>query len=332
MNGVSAAGVRPIVGLAVIVSLLMAAATPVRAAGKIARLGLFAWQEGECQVEPFHAGLRELGYVEGRNIVIECHHANGQYAGVRPAAVALLRAKPDVMVALHHAYAEVLRDMRSDIATVMISSGDPVATGLATSLARPGGSMTGLTYYAGELNAKRLELLRAVVPDAKRVAVLVAADAPAQLKALHVGDSRAAAAKLGLELRVVETREGSDLERAFQEIVAWKADAVHILPSIVFAHESQLIADLARWHGLPTMHFYTGFPAMGGLMSYGPDFAALQRRAAVYVDKILKGAKPGELPIEQPTHLKLVINRQIASELGRSIPPELLLRADEVIE
>jgi putative ABC transport system substrate-binding protein len=214
----------------------------------------------------------------------------------------------------------------------MISSGDPVATGFAASLARPGGSMTGLTYYAGELNAKRLELLRAVAPGIKRVAVLAEADAPAHLNELHVRDSLAAAKALGLELRVVEATEGSDLDRAFEEIVRWKADAVHILPSIVFAYESQKIADLARWHSLPTMHFYNGFPALGGLMAYGPDFPALQRRAAIYVDKILRGAKPSELPIEQPTQFKLVINRETASEFGLTIPPAVLLRADELIQ
>lgn len=319
---------------AVFAIVLTALATVVAAAGdkQPVHLGFFAWDEPECKIEAFHAGLRELGYVEGKNIVIECHHAGRQHKGLKSAAEAIVRAKPDIIVALHHVYAEALRHTGTDIPTVMIASGDPVATGFATSLARPGGNTTGFTYYAGELNAKRLELLRAVAPGIKRVAVLAETDTPAKLTELHIRDSLAAAKVLGLEPRVVKATQGEDLERAFEEIVRWKADAVHILPSIVFAYEAQQIADLARWHGLPTMHFYNGFPALGGLMAYGPDFPTLQRRAAVYVDKILKGTKPGELPIEQPTHLKLVVNRETAAELGLTIPPSILQRADKVIE
>jgi putative ABC transport system substrate-binding protein len=317
--------------LVTVISFLCLVIAPAEAK-KPVRLGLFAWEESECRIEAFHAGLRELGYVEGRDIVIECRHAGGRYKGLKAAAEAIVRTKPDVIVALHHAYAEALRHTGTAIPTVVISSGDPVATGLAASLARPGGSMTGLTYYAGELNAKRLELLKAVAPRIKRVAVLVEADAPEKLNDLHIRDSMAAAKQLGLELRMVKVREGGDLDRAFQEVVKWKADAVHVLPSIVFAYESQKIADLARWYGLPTMHFYNGFPALGGLIAYGPDFPALQRRAAVYVDKILKGAKPGELPIEQPNLFKLIINRETAAEFGLTIPPAVLLRADKVIE
>lgn len=296
---------------------------------KVFRLGLFAWQESECRIEAFHAALRALGYVEGKNLVVECRHAGGRYEGLKTVAEEILRAKPDVMVALHHAYAEAVR--RTNIPTVVISSGDPVATGLVKSLARPGGNMTGLTYYAGELNAKRLELLKAMAPGIKRVAILAEAGA-ADLNDRHIRDSQVAAGKLGLELRVVEVPEADDLERAFGEIAKWKADAVHILPSIVFVFASQQIADLVRWHRLPSMHFYPGFPALGGLMAYGPDFPALQRRAAAYVDKILKGAKPGEIPIEQPNVFHLVINREIAGELGLTIPQSLLLRADKVIE
>jgi putative ABC transport system substrate-binding protein len=322
---------RGITGL-VVASLLLSAPQPAAAGEtKVFRLGLFAWQEPECRSEPFHAGLRELGYVEGRNIVIECRDAGGRSEGLEAAAEEIVRMKPDIIVALHHAYAEALRRTGGDIPAVMIASGDPVTTGLAASLAHPGGSMTGLTYYAGELNAKRLELLKAVVPRLRRVAVLAETGA-AYMNEQHIRDSIVAARTLGLELRVVEVAGDGDLDRAFEEIVRWKADAVHILPSIVFVYAAQQIADLARWHHLPAMHFYNGFPAMGGLMAYGADFPVLQRRAAVLVDKILRGAKPGDIPIEQPNLFKLVVNLEAASELGVTISQSILLRADKIIE
>lgn len=327
-----AASARRFAALLALWGLLAAASGPAVGETKKPRLGLVVWQEPECRIEAFHAGLRELGYVNGRDLVIECRDAGGKHAELITAAQAIVGTRPDVIVALHHSYAEAARQTGTRIPIVMISSGDPVATGFATSLARPGGNITGLTYYAGELNAKRLELLRSVVPGLKRVALLVNPNTPASLNELHLRDHEVAAKALGLELRVFSAAGEGDLERAFDEMAGWKAGAVHVLPSLVFAYQAQQIADLARWHRLPTMHFYTAFPSFGGLMAYGADFAALQRRTAVYVDKILKGAKPGELPFEQPTHFRLIVNRDVANELGLTIPQSVLLRADKVIE
>jgi putative ABC transport system substrate-binding protein len=192
--------------------------------------------------------------------------------------------------------------------------------------------MTGLTYYNGELNAKRLELLKTVAPGIRRVAVLASPFMAPSVNDRYTRDVTIAAKALQLEFRIVGAIGGGDLERAFDEMVKWKADAVYVLPTIIFAYEAQQIADLSRWHRLPAMHWYQPFPAMGGLMAYGVDYPALQRRLAVHIDKILKGADPGELPIEQPKQFGLVINRETASEFGLTIPQSVLLRADKVIE
>ena len=299
---------------------------------KLPRIGFLAWDAASCRSEAFMTGLRELGHVEGRNVVIDCHHAGGRHDGLAPAAAESVRRRPDVIVAITHDYAEAARRVTQDIPIVMIVGGDPVAAGLVASLARPGGNITGVGHFSPELNAKRLELLKEVSPRIKRVAVLVfSPDKTSDLGRFNLRDTAQAAKALGLELRVVEVDDGKKLNRAFDEIVAARADAVYVLPNRLFAVQMQRIADLAMLHRLPTIHFYEKFPEVGGLMAYGVDFQAVHRRAAVYVDKILKGANPAELPIEQATRFELVINLETARALGITIPPELLLRADEVI-
>jgi putative ABC transport system substrate-binding protein len=323
--------VAVVMTLATLVTGLTAPATSAEEK-RIARIGLLGLDEPECGNQPLRAGLRELGYVEGGNFVIECRHAGGRYEGLQRAADELARDKPDVIVALTHLNTDVAQRATRRIPIVFIASSDPVIGGFAASLARPGGNMTGLTYYSGELNAKRLELLKAVAPGIRRVAVLASPNMARSVNAVYMHDVTVAAKALQLELRVVEAAYGGNLERAFDEIAKWKADAVYVLPTITFAYEAQKIADLAKWHRLATMHWYKPFSAMGGLMAYGTDYPMLQRRAAGYVDKILKGASPAGLPIEQPTRYELIVNRETARELGLTIPQSILVRAEMVIE
>lgn len=299
---------------------------------KVARLGLIGLTEGDCGNQAFREGMRDLGYREGENLTIECRHGGGQYDGLQRAAREVARADPDVIVALTHLTADAAHAATGSIPIVFIASSDPVVGGFAATLPRPGGNMTGLTYYSGELNAKRLELLKAVAPAVQRVAVLASPYMSASVNEVYVQDVTAAAETLGLELRVFRSPDGEDLEPVFAQMDAWKADAVYLLPTILFAYQAQEIADLANWRGLPSMHWYKPFAAMGGLMAYGVDYPTMQRRAAVYVDKILKGANPADLPIEQPTQYELIVNRETADELELTIPPSIALRADRIIE
>jgi putative ABC transport system substrate-binding protein len=298
----------------------------------IPRIGFLVLDEKHCRNEPFAAGLRELGYVEGKNIAVECHHAGGRDEALPTVAEKLVRSRPDVIVALNHIWARAAQQATKDIPIVVIASGDPVASGFAASLARPGGNITGLTYFATELNAKRLEFLKIAVPGLKRVAVLKNPKSDRALVEGYLRETRAAARVFGIELIIVEATSEPELERAFDQIVQAKAQAVYVLATLIFGEMAQKIADLAMWHNLPTMHFHKRYPAIGGLISYAPDYDILHRRSAVYVDKILKGAKPADLPIEQPAQFELHINQATARELGLKIPQSLLLRADKVIE
>ncbi len=325
----SAAGKTVSLVLLLLLASIAVAAPPP---GKMARIGFLVIDERHCRDEAFAAGLRELGYIEGKNIVIDCRHAGGRDEQLQSAAEDLARSRPAVIVALNHNWALAAQQATKDIPVVVISSGDPVASGFAASLAHPGGNITGLTYFATELNAKRLEFLKTVVPGLKRVAVLKNPKSDRALVDGYLRETRAAAQAFGIELIIVEAASEPELERAFDRIVQAKAQAVYILATLIYNEMGQKIADLALWHNLPTMHFHKHYPAIGGLMSYGPDYDILHRRAATYVDKILKGAKPADLPIEQPAQFELHINQATARELGLKIPQSLLLRADKVIE
>lgn len=300
--------------------------------GKVPRVGFLALDEKHCRNEPFAAGLRELGYVEGKNIAVECHHAGGRDDALPAVAERLARSRPAVIVTLNHVWALAAQRATKDIPLVVIASGDPVASGFAASLARPGGNITGLTYFATELNAKRLEFLKTAVPGLRRVAVLMNPKSGRALVDGYLRETRAAARTFGIELVIVEATSEPELERAFDQIVQAKAQAVYVLATLIFGEMAQKIADLAMWHNLPSMHFNNRYPAIGGLMSYAPDYDILHRRTAVYVDKILKSARPADLPIEQPARFELHINQATARELGLKIPQSLLLRADRVIE
>ncbi len=298
----------------------------------ISRIGVLSFDKANCLRKPFVEGLRELGYIDGKNVVIECRHAGGRYSGFQRAADSLARSNPAVIVAFGNPATRAAQRATRDIPIVMLTSGEPVESGFATSLSRPGGNLTGISYWMFELNAKRLELLRSVVPRLRRVAVLVDPGSPAETTRAFLQDIRKAAMTFGLEIIVVESKGAVDLERAFDEIEKGDAQAVLILSQIVFMRDAQELADIAKWRGLPSIHAFTHYPTLGGLMSYGPDFWLLQRRAAIYVDKILKGASPAELPIEQPMRLELAINLETARELGLTIPRSVLLRADKLIE
>lgn len=321
---------RHLLTLAILVGGLTAQVTSAQE--KIYRVGLLGLTEGECGNQSFREGMGEMGYVDGKNLVIECRHGGGRYQDLQRAAEEVARAKPDVIVALTHITADAAHAATGSIPVVFIASSDPVFGGFGKSLSEPGGNMTGLTYYTGELNAKRLELLKAVAPGIRRVAVLASAYMSQSVNEVYVRDITAAGKDLGLEIRVFVALEGDDLEPVFAEMTEWKADALYLMPTIIFAYQAQAIADLAKWHHLPTMHWYKPFAAAGGLMAYGVDYPTLQKRAARYVDKILKGANPADLPIEQPTQYELLINRETADDLGLSIPPSIALRADRIIE
>jgi putative tryptophan/tyrosine transport system substrate-binding protein len=284
--------------------------------------------------EAFLEGLRDLGYVEGRNLVIEYRDAEGNAERLPALAAALVALKVDVIVAAAGTpQALAAKQATRTIPIVFIGAGDPVTSGLVTSLARPGGNVTGLSSLGPELVGKRLEQLKQAVPGVSRVAVLRQPGALGErtdkdmLKGAEV-----AARALGLRLQVVEARGPEDLDRAFSDMTRARADALTVLPSSMFFSEQSRLVDLAAKTRLPTVYPWREFVDVGGFMAYGANFADLYRRAAVHVDKILKGAKPGDLPVEQPTTFELVINLKTAKALGLTIPPSVLGRADHVVE
>jgi putative ABC transport system substrate-binding protein len=322
--------------VALLISLVLALLTaPLAAeaqtAGRVYRVGYLGWRASWCADQALKDGLRELGYVEGRNLAIECRDAGGRYDRLPAAAAELVGLKVDVIVALSHANAFAAKAATATIPIVMLASGEPVAAGLVASLARPGGNMTGLTYYATELSAKRLELLKEVAPRVARVAVM---DNPtaAYLNFPFLRDTERAAQVLGLQLHVMRVGEPNEVERVFTLAAKEGVDALFVLPDLMFSTQAKQIAELAMKHRWPTMAWGKWFAHEGALMAYAADYADLGRRAAVYVDKILKGRKPADLPVEQPTKFQLIINLKTAKALGLTIPQSVLARADEVIQ
>jgi putative ABC transport system substrate-binding protein len=284
--------------------------------------------------EAFRQGLRDLGYVEGRNVVIESRSAEGKLERLPALAAELVALKVDVIVApAGTPPALAAKQATRTIPIVFIAVGDPVTSGLVSSLARPGGNATGLTDVNPELVGKRLELLTQAVPGVSRLAVLWQPGAVGErtekdmLKAAEV-----AARALGVRLQVVEARGPADFDRAFSDMTSARAGALTVLGSNMFFKERRRLVDLAAKNRLPAVYITREYVDAGGLMSYGADLADSFRRAATYVDKILKGAKPGDLPVEQPTKFELVINLKTAKSLGLTIPASVLGRADRVIE
>ena len=273
--------------------------------------------------------LRELGRIEGRNVAIEYRWAEGRTERLSEFAAEFVRLKVDVIVTSATPPVVAAKQATSVIPIVFAAVGDPVGTGLVTSLARPGGNVTGLSLQATDLAGKRLELLREVVPDLRRLAVMANVSAPPAV--LEMAEVQTTARALGLEVVASEIRRPEDIAPAFESFKG-RAEALYVCNDPLVTTNRIRINTLALGMGLPTMYNVREFVGAGGLMSYGPNFLDLYRRAADFVDKILRGAKPAEIPVEQPTKFDLVINLTTAKALGLKIPEAFLLRADEVIE
>jgi putative ABC transport system substrate-binding protein len=282
------------------------------------------------QAQHFRQGLQDAGYSEGRNVVIEWRSARGNYDRVPGLVADLVQRRVDVIVLDSTVATQVAQRSTSTIPIVMALVVDPVGSGLVNSLARPGGNVTGLSMMTTELNSKRLQLLKEVVPRLTRAAVLWNPDHP--FHAQVVEDLKGIAPSLSMDLSSVGVRTPEQFGPAFADITHAQAQALYVVEDpIFFAHRTTLLqlASIAR---LPTIHELRRFPEAGALMSYGPDLHDLFRRAAIYVDRIFKGARPADLPIEQPTKFEFVINLKTAKNLDLDVPPMLLARADEVIE
>jgi putative ABC transport system substrate-binding protein len=295
---------------------------------KIPRIGYLVSRAGPGPNDQgFDKGMRELGYVEGQNIVIERRWAGGNPDRLPDLAADLVRLKVEVIFAGGAAVGAVKR-ATGTIPIVFIAEGDPVGSGLVASLARPGGNITGLAILADELAGKRLELLKETVPRISRVAVLRHSTSDVS----HLKATEAAASSLGFQLQILEVRYSNDFDSAFGAAKKGGAEALIELPSSFLATHRKSLVDLAAKSRLPAMYEHSGFANDGGLMSYGPNLPDIYRRAAIYVNKILKGAKPADLPVEQPTKFELVINLRAAKQIGLTIPPNVLARADRVIK
>jgi len=327
------------IGLAVVLTIGLAIATlavEAQPVGKVARVGFLSPTSLSDPrttrfLESFRQGLRELGWIEGQNVAIESRWAEGRFEQLPGLAVELVQLKPDVIVAVVTQASLAAKRATPTIPIIMVGVGDPLGSGLVASLARPGGNITGPSSMLADVSGKQLALLKETVPTASPVAVLWnPANAVWQAAALRETD--AAAHALGLRLQRVEARGPDDLEGAFAAMKRERANALFVPADIIFARHAQRIADLAARNRLPAMYGFREHAEAGGLMSYAADFAVMFRRAAVYVDKILKGAKPADLPIEQPTKFELVINLKTAKALGLTIPQSLLVRADEIIQ
>jgi putative ABC transport system substrate-binding protein len=284
--------------------------------------------------EAFLQGLRDLGYVESRNVVIEYGDAEGKRERLPALAAELVALKVDVIVTASGTVAALAaKQATRTLPIVFASVGDPVASGVVTSLARPGGNVTGLSNLNPEVVGKRLELLTQAVPGVSRVAVLRLPGALGERTERDMlTGAEVAARALGVRLQFVEARGPADFDRAFSDMTRARAGALTVLPSNMFLREHRRLVDLAAKNRLPAVYLWSEFVDAGGLMSYGANLADLNRRAATYVDKILKGAKPGDLPVEQPTKFELVINLKTAKALGLTIPQSVLGRADKVIQ
>ena len=281
-------------------------------------------------VEAFRQGLRDLGYVEGQNIIIEFRSAEGKLERLPDLAAELVRLKVEVIVTGGEAAIRTLKQATQTIPIVMGLTSDPVGLGHVASLARPGGNVTGLTTIAPELAAKRLQLLKEIVPKVSRVALLRNADDPNL--AIQLREIEGAARVLDVQLQMLDVRSPDDFESAFQTAIRGGAGAI-LAPAdpLTFSSRTRIVA-LAAKHRLPGMYVQKEFAEAGGLVAYGPSFVEMYRYAATFVDKILKGTKPADLPVEQPTKFTLVVNLRTAKALGLTVPQSVLILADQVIQ
>jgi putative ABC transport system substrate-binding protein len=281
-------------------------------------------------LEAFRQGLRELGYVEGQNIAFEVRSAEGYSQRLAPLANLLVELKVDVVLGINTPSVQAAKKASATIPIVMTRIADPVKSGLVTNLSRPGGNITGLSFMVDELSGKQLALLKEAFPSASRVAVLWYEPNPGA--DIAVGAIKAASRELGLQLLLLPVRGPADLIAAFQAAARGRVEALIVVDDVVTTQHRVEILNLAATHSLAVVSQYRAFAEAGALLAYGPNTSAMYRRAAYYVDRILKGANAGDLPVEQPIKFDLVINLKTAKALGVTIPPTLLARADEVIE
>src|SRR5215472_841854 len=324
---------RNVFGVA-LCTLLLALSSPAepQQTKKVPRIGFLSAASLSplaARVEAFRQGLRELGYVEGKNIVIEWRSSGGRLDHVSELAAELVGLKVDVIVAAGPVDTRAAKEATNTIPIVMGFDTDPVASGFIASLARPGGNITGLSSLAPELSGKRLELLKEIVRKLSRVAVLGTSTNPGNAQALR--EAELAAGAFGVVLRYLDVQGPKDIDSAFQSASKGRAEAVLTLGSPVLNSQRTQVAELAVKSRLPTIYPRPEYVEDGGLMTYGPNINDLFRRAATYVDKILKGAKPADLPVEQPKKFELIINLKTAKQIGVTIPPTVLARADRVI-
>jgi len=314
------------------VAILVACCDAFAQQGRVYRLGYLG--PGSPSAQPglvaFQRELRERGYIEGKNLIVEYRWAEGRDDRLQALANELVRMKPDIVVVEAHTPAiQAAKRATTSIPIVMSVSGDPVGSGLVRSLARPGGNLTGLTVLSPELAGKRLELLREAVPAASRVAVVWNPSNPPKVEEWR--QTEEAARKLGIKLQSLEVRSSADFDSAFRVAERDRPDALIAFSDGLVNDHRALIVKFAARNRLPDLYTYREFIVTGGLISYGPSQVDLRRRAAIYVDKILKGAKPGDLPIEQPEKFELIVNLKTAKALGMSVPKSVLMRADEVM-
>jgi ABC-type uncharacterized transport system substrate-binding protein len=304
-------------------------------AGRVYRIGLLDYSSAESgRLEwwaAFRERLRELGYVEGRNVMFEPRWGHGNRERLQTAAAELVSLKVDVIVTATGIASLVAKQATSTIPIVMATGPDPIGSGLVASLARPGGNVTGLTSISVELSGKRLELVRMILPRVSRVAVLWSETSTRTGRSRFVTDAEVAAQPLGMVVQAVGVRESAELDRAFLRMTRDGAEAVLIAPDGIFFTHRKRLATLAVNHRLASIVASREYVEAGGLASYGTDFPDLFRRAAEYVDRVVKGTKPGDLPIEQPRRFELAVNLKTAKALGLTIPDSVLLRADRVI-
>jgi putative tryptophan/tyrosine transport system substrate-binding protein len=326
-------GKRIIVVLLVGLALALFGLAEAQPPKKVHRIGLLATVSPStmaARADAFRQGLRELGYVEGKSIVIEWRFAENKADRLPGLAAELVRLKVDVIVTAAPPPSRAAKEATSTIPIVMAFDDDPVGTGLVASLARPGGNITGLATLSPEIGGKQLELLKETIPRLSRVAVLGTSTVPPY--ATMVKEIELAAKALGVKALFLDVQNPKDIETAFRTASKWRASAIVVLSGPVLRTQQKQIVDLAVKNRLPATYVRPEFVADGGLMTYGVNMNDLYRRAATYVDKILKGVKPADLPVEQPTKFEFIINLKAAKQIGLTIPPNVMARADRVIK
>jgi putative ABC transport system substrate-binding protein len=324
------------VGLSVIafVVAVVVAEAAAQQPAKVARIGYLSSAGSlsaiSARTEAFRQGLRELGYVEGKNIVIEWRSSEGKADRLAALAAELVRLKVDVVVTAGPSPTRAAKEATSTIPIVMTNEGDPVGTGFVASLARPGGNITGLATLRPELSGKQLELLKEIIPKLSRLAIIGNSTFPGNAQSLR--EVEFAAKTFRVQLQYLDVLSPKDIETAFRAAGKRRAAAVLVLPNPVLTSERTQIVDLAVRRRLPAIYWRSDFVEAGGLMSYGASQNDLDRRAATYVDKILKGAKPADLPVEQPKKFEFIVDLKAAKQIGLTIPQKVLARADRVIK